>query len=209
MRFSELDGARVGVWGAGREISSLARQLKLRMPSASIVAAAFDSPPTPAEIAALQSPGVRVLGPEDAVRGLSGCEVLVRSPGVSIHRPEMLALREAGVPVTTATALWLEEAGGEGVLGITGTKGKSTTAALAVHLARAAGLTAELTGNIGSPALDLLGRPRAQVTVLELSSYQIADLQSGPESVIFTSLFPEHADWHGSDESYRAEKLGY
>jgi UDP-N-acetylmuramoylalanine--D-glutamate ligase len=207
VRFSELDGARVGVWGAGREISSLARQLRLRMPSARIVAAVFDSPPSPAELAALDSPDARVLGPEDAVSALSGCDVLVRSPGVSIHRPEIRALAEAGVPVTTATALWLEEVGGDGVLGITGTKGKSTTAALAVHLARAAGLSAELAGNIGAPALDLLGLPRAQVTVLELSSYQIADLQTGPESVLFTSLFPEHADWHGSEEAYRAEKL--
>jgi len=207
MRFSELDGARVGVWGAGREISSLARQLRLRMPSAHIIAAAFDSPPTPAEIQALDSPGARVVGPADAVAALSGCDVLVRSPGVSIHRPELRALSDAGVPVTTATALWLGEVGGDGVLGITGTKGKSTTAALAVHLARAAGLSAELAGNIGAPALDLLGLPRPQVTVLELSSYQIADLPAGPGSVLFTSLFPEHADWHGSEEAYRAEKL--
>ncbi len=65
----------------------------------------------------------------------------MRSPGVSIHRPELRALRAAGVPVTTATALWLAERGGAGVIGVTGTKGKSTTAALAFHLARAAGRT--------------------------------------------------------------------
>ena len=153
MRFSELDGARVGVWGAGREISSLARQLRLRMPSAHIIAAAFDSPPTPAEIQALDSPGARVVGPADAVAALSGCDVLVRSPGVSIHRPELRALSDAGVPVTTATALWLGEVGGDGVLGITGTKGKSTTAALAVHLARRPGSARSSPGTSGRPRL--------------------------------------------------------
>jgi UDP-N-acetylmuramoylalanine--D-glutamate ligase len=126
---------------------------------------------------------------------------------VSIHRPEMLALREAGVPVTTATSLWLSERGGKGVIGVTGTKGKSTTAALAFHLARAAGRTAQLAGNIGVPALDLLDSEPAEVTVLELSSYQTADLDIGPEVALVTNLFKEHTDWHGSEQAYRAEKL--
>ena len=145
--------------------------------------------------------------PEEAPSALAGCELLVRSPGVSIHRPEMRAIRESGIPVTTATALWLAETGGEGVVGITGTKGKSTTASLAVHLARAAGVDARLAGNIGVPALDLLGEPPAQLTVLELSSYQIADLAQGPQVAVLTNLFREHTDWHGSEETYRADKL--
>ena len=60
--------------------------------------------------------------------------------------------------MTTATALWLAEREGQGVIGVTGTKGKSSTAALTAHLARAAGRTAHLAGNIGIPALDLLER---------------------------------------------------
>jgi len=90
---------------------------------------------------------------------------------------------------------------------VTGTKGKSTTAALACHLARAAGRTARLAGNIGVPALDLLDEQRAEVTVLELSSYQTADLETGPEVALVTNLFKEHTDWHGSEQAYRAEKL--
>jgi UDP-N-acetylmuramoylalanine--D-glutamate ligase len=93
------------------------------------------------------------------------------------------------------------------VIGVTGTKGKSTTAALSFHLARAAGRSAQLAGNIGSPALDLLDEEPAEVTVLELSSYQTADLETGPEVALVTNLFKEHTDWHGSEEAYRAEKL--
>ncbi len=111
------------------------------------------------------------------------------------------------MPVTTATALWLAEHGPEGVIGVTGTKGKSTTAALAFHLARASGHSAQLAGNIGVPALDLLDREPAEVTVLELSSFQIADLESGPEVALITNLFREHTDWHGSEQAYRQEKL--
>jgi UDP-N-acetylmuramoylalanine--D-glutamate ligase len=224
VRFSELDGARIGVWGAGRELRSFADQLARRLPSARIVVAAFDSPPEEDVRDALRAPDVRIVtvgddrggegdgGDErdvgDAfVAALAGCDVVVRSPGVSIHRPELRAVCEAGTPVTTATALWLAERGGEGVIGVTGTKGKSTTAALACHLARAAGRTAELAGNIGVPALELLDREPAEVTVVELSSYHTADLEIGPEVALVTSLFREHTDWHGSEDAYRADKL--
>jgi UDP-N-acetylmuramoylalanine--D-glutamate ligase len=233
VRFSELEGASIGVWGAGREIGSFAEQLARRLPAARIVVAAFDTAPAGDVRDTLRAPGARILladadadadadaagdrdragggdgggGSDAVVAALSGCDVVVRSPGVSIHRPELRALRHAGVPVTTATALWLAERGGAGVIGVTGTKGKSTTAALAFHLARAAGRTAQLAGNIGVPALDLLDREPADVTIVELSSYHTADLDTGPEVALVTNLFREHTDWHGSEEVYRAEKL--
>ncbi len=208
MRFSELDGARIGVWGAGREISSFAAQAGRRLPRARIAVAVFDEPPAPERVsAALGVESVRTVGAEEAVAALGGCDVVVRSPGVSIHRPELAALRSAGLPVTTPTALWLAERGGRGVLGVTGTKGKSTTAALACHLARAAGTDAELAGNIGRPALDLLDSDPASLAVVELSSYHLADLAVGPEVAVVTNLYAEHADWHGSEQAYREDKL--
>jgi UDP-N-acetylmuramoyl-L-alanine---L-glutamate ligase len=207
VRFSELDGARVGVWGAGREVISFAAQLAKRLPSARLAVAVFDEPPTQDVGKTLGAPGVQVVGNGEALAALAGCDVLVRSPGVSIYRPELIALREGGLPVTTATALWLAERGGEGVIGVTGTKGKSTTAALAAHVARAAGRTVQLAGNIGVPALDLLDEEVAEVTVVELSSFHIADLALGPEVAVITNLFREHTDWHGSEDAYRADKL--
>jgi UDP-N-acetylmuramoylalanine--D-glutamate ligase len=207
VRFSELDGARVGVWGAGREVASFARQLARRLPSARIAVAAFDVQPSAAALDLLNAPGAQPVSGAQIVPALRGCDAVVRSPGVSIHRAELRALRDAGVPVTTATALWLAEHGGAGVIGVTGTKGKSTTAVLAFELARAAGVSAALAGNIGVPALDLLDAEPAQITVVELSSYQIADLRQGPQVALVTNLFREHTDWHGSEDAYRADKL--
>jgi UDP-N-acetylmuramoyl-L-alanine---L-glutamate ligase len=207
VRFSELDGCSIGVWGAGREIASFADQLARRLPTARILAAAFDGPPPANVRETLRAPGVRIATGAEIVPALSACDVVVRSPGVSVYRPELRALREAGRPVTTATALWLAEHGSERVIGITGTKGKSTTAALACHLAGTAGRTARLAGNIGVPALDLLDTEPADVTVLELSSYHIADLDTGPQVALVTNLFREHTDWHGSEQAYRADKL--
>ncbi len=206
MRFSDLEGASVGVWGAGREIRSFAAQLRRRLPGARIAAIAFDAPPAPGEAEAIE-PGARVAVGGAALAALSECEALVRSPGVSIHRPELVELRARGVAVTTATGLWLAEQGGERVVGITGTKGKSTTAALAQQLARAAGHDTALAGNIGVPALDLLDREAPELVFLELSSYQIADLGRGPETALITNLYREHLDWHRTEEAYRAEKL--
>jgi UDP-N-acetylmuramoyl-L-alanine---L-glutamate ligase len=207
VRFSELEGASVGVWGAGREIGSFAAQLTRRLPSARIAVAAFDAPPAGDVRTALGAPDAIVAVGADALGALRGCDLVVRSPGVSIYRPELRALREEGVPIVTATGLWLAERGGAGVIGVSGTKGKSTTAALASKLAQAAGLEVQLAGNIGAPALDLLDAPPADVTILELSSYQIADLTCGPQVALLTNLFREHADWHGSEQRYRADKL--
>lgn len=207
MRFSELDGATVGVWGAGREIRSFAAQLARRLPSARIAVVALDADAGEDVRGLIGAPDAAIAVGGEVVSALSACDVVVRSPGVSIHRPDVRELRARGIPVATATGLWLAERGGRRVIGITGTKGKSTTSALAAHLARAAGLSVSLAGNIGVPALDLLDRSPEEPAVIELSSYQIADLATGPEVAVVTNLFPEHVDWHGSDAVYRAEKL--
>jgi len=206
VRFSDLEGGSIGVWGAGREIRSFASQLRRHLPAARIAVVAFDAPPADGEMEAIAADARVVVGAE-TVGALAGCDAVVRSPGVSIHRPELTELRERGIPIATATGLWLAEQGGQGVVGITGTKGKSTTAALAQHLALAAGHDTALGGNIGIPALDLLDREPPELTFLELSSYQIADLTRGPEVAVITNLFREHLDWHGSEEAYREEKL--
>jgi UDP-N-acetylmuramoylalanine--D-glutamate ligase len=206
VRFSELDGATIGVWGAGREIRSFASQLHRRLPASRIAVVALDD--AGATVAPqLIERGARVVTGLSVVAELGSCDAVVRSPGVSIYRDELRELRERGVPVTTATALWLAETGGAGVIGVTGTKGKSTTATLIAHIAGVAGQTVHLAGNIGAPVLDLLDTPLDDLVVLELSSYQIADLTRGPEVAVVTNLYPEHIDWHISDGNYRADKL--
>ena len=162
MRFSELDGASVGVWGAGREIRLLRRAARAAAAIGADRRRRRSTRPPPADVREpLRSPHVRVVTGAEIADARRACDVVVRSPGVSIHRPELRALGAAGTAVTTPTSLWLGEHGGEGVIGVTGTKGKSTTAALACHLARAAGRSARLAGNIGVPALDLLDGERS------------------------------------------------
>ncbi|MEH3052438.1 MAG: UDP-N-acetylmuramoyl-L-alanine--D-glutamate ligase [Patulibacter minatonensis] len=212
MRFSELDGRAVAVWGGGIETRSFARQLAAHLPSASIAWLIVEDDVDVATVREqepeLVAGGAEIVPASRAAELVAGeAAVLVRSPGVSIHRPEVLALVASGVPTATATGLWLAERGGRNVIGVTATKGKSTSATLIAHLARAAGATVHLAGNIGDPALDLLGAPERELVVLELSSYQVADLVCGPQTAFAANLYREHLNWHLTEENYEREKL--
>jgi UDP-N-acetylmuramoylalanine--D-glutamate ligase len=202
MRVSELDGARIGLWGAGREAAATFRALGA---PASVVVAT-DAPADAS--AAERFPGAKFVCGPDAWRSLAECEVVVRSPGVSRYREDVIAVRDAGVTLTTGTNLWFAEHGDEPIVGVTGTKGKSTTASLVHRLATAAGVRAELAGNIGRPLLDVLWPQQApELWVLELSSYQTADLDRSPSIAAVVNLYREHLDWHVTEDAYVADKL--
>jgi len=96
-----------------------------------------DDRPTEAAVEGLAVVGTQAGGLE----ALARCDVVVKAPGISRYRAEVGRLADAGVPVTGGLALWLAEADLDRVLVVTGTKGKSTTAALAGHLASGLGRT--------------------------------------------------------------------
>jgi UDP-N-acetylmuramoylalanine--D-glutamate ligase len=206
MRFSDLEGKAIGVWGLGREIRSFAGHVRTRLSAAHISVVVTEN--TADDVAGVLGIATRPVGAgQEAVTALRDCDVLVRSPGVSIYRPELRQLAADGLPITTATGLWLAERGGVHVIGITGTKGKSTTATLVHELLLAAGHAADLAGNIGRPVLDLIDAPVSDWAVVELSSYQAADLVTGPAVAAVTNLYKEHTDWHGDESTYRRDKL--
>lgn len=136
-------------------------------------------------------------------------DVVVRSPGVSTYRPELQAARTEGALVTTATSLWLEDFGDGPVVAVTGSKGKSTTAALAAAALQATGRRVVLAGNIGRPLAELYesGLPAVDAYVIEVSSYQAADVTASPLVGVLTLLAPDHLDWHGGYDRYVADKL--
>jgi UDP-N-acetylmuramoylalanine--D-glutamate ligase len=138
---------------------------------------------------------------------LARCEVVVKSPGISRHSPEVGRLVEGGVTVAGGLGLWLYEADRDRVVCITGTKGKSTTAAIAGHLLDRLGYRCLVAGNIGRPPWDPEAGEGWDVWVVEVSSYQSTDVAASPRVVAVTSLAPDHLDWHGSVEAYYADKL--
>jgi len=198
----------VGLWGAGREAASAYRALSSAYPPRAFLVFS-DTPVSEAERAEFTGgAAVRFADGPDGISELASCEVVIRSPGISRYRPELDDLRKAGVRLSTATNLWMAEHTDERVLAVTGTKGKSTTASLLAHLARAEGTRTVLAGNIGEPLLDHLTPSQpVDLWVLELSSYQAADLERSPLAAVVLNLYPEHIDWHGSHERYYADKL--
>src|SRR5689334_17886816 len=118
MRFSELDGRTVGLWGLGREIRSFVANARARLPRARMGVLVLEDPSE--DSGSIVGDSVSVVGAADAVAALSKCDVLVRSPGVSIYRSELQELIRAGLAITTPTALWLAEREGKRVIGITG-----------------------------------------------------------------------------------------
>ncbi len=132
-------------------------------------------------------------------------KLIVRSAGVSIYKPTLIAAREAGISVTTNINLWSRfQRGDAKVIAVTGTKGKSTSAKLLHTMLVAAGFDAGLGGNIGLPPLDLNAH---DWQVLELSSYQCSDLELQPDYCAVVSLYPEHLDWHEGEDNYFRDKL--
>lgn len=155
--------------------------------------------------------GIVWIAQSDLEAALSGVDIVIKSPGIKPSHPVILAANASGIPTTSATALFVERARAAGlaVIGVTGSKGKSTTATLIAKTLEAASIPTVLVGNIGRSALDVVedvvsNRP---VIVVELSSYQTHDLTVGPSVAVITRLFPEHLDWHGGIEPYYAAKL--
>lgn len=203
-RYSSLEGKAIALWGLGRETLPFASALPRLAPTARIDFVVGGGDET---AASAESLGLELVSEEDSADRLASVDLIVRSPGVSMYRTELEAARAAGIQVRTSTGLWIEQEHLAPVIAVTGTKGKSTTATMVKAVINAAGRTAELAGNIGRAAIELEAVPAPDFYVLELSSYQIADLPAGPEFAVLTNLSPEHPEWHEGIENYYADKI--
>ncbi len=189
----------VGVWGLGVEGQASIR----RLAAMGVVPTLVDDAP-----AALEVEGLPVLATSpEGLAALVACDVVIKSPGISRYRPEVAQLEAAGVAVCGGLGLFMAEADPSRVACITGTKGKSTTTAIAVHLLRGLGHDARAGGNIGRPPWDPDEEGEPDYWIVETSSFQVPDLAVASQVVAVTSLAPDHLDWHGTVERYYADKL--
>lgn len=137
-------------------------------------------------------------------------DVIVRSPGVSIYKPEFLELKEQGLAITSSSNLFLAEMKANHpktkVIGITGSKGKTLSVSMMYHMMKGLGLKVALGGNIGKALIDLLDDDNDYI-IGEFSSYQASDLEYSPNIVMFTNLFSVHTDWHGGHAGYCRDKI--
>jgi UDP-N-acetylmuramoylalanine--D-glutamate ligase len=132
-------------------------------------------------------------------------DLVVASPAIALSSAALRAARDAGVPVTTEIRLFVERCPAT-VVGITGTKGKSTTTAMLGEILRGGGLTAHVGGNLGGSLLPKLTEiDKTHLVVLELSSFMLEHLGAmrwSPHIAVVTFVAADHLDWHGSLEAY-------
>ncbi len=153
-----------------------------------------------------ESLGITFITGENYLSKIYEFEMLVRSPGISITTPELINAQKKGITITSQTKLFFELCPCP-VIGVTGTKGKGTTATLIYNMLLSEGLDAYLGGNIGFPPLDVLSKLNpASFVVLELSSFQLQDLHRSPHIAVLLMLTSEHLDYHLDTYEYVASK---
>jgi UDP-N-acetylmuramoylalanine--D-glutamate ligase len=135
----------------------------------------------------------------------TGTDLVVASPAVPLNNTFLAAARSAGVPITTEIRLFVERCRANRVVGVTGTKGKSTTTAMLSTMLAKRHKT-WVGGNIGKSLLDdAPSIAESDIVVLELSSYMLEHLRPmswSPHVAVVTMVAQDHLEWHGSLEAY-------
>lgn len=198
MHIRELNGKTVCVLGFGKEGKAMLEALRTHAPQAEVTVADKNAK------AADDDASHRWQVGEDWLQNLGTFDVLIVSPGI----PPLPEVETHRAKLTNSTQIFFDSIPKETlVIGVTGTKGKSTTASLLAAILKEGGKDVVLLGNIGEPAIGSLERVKpSTIVVHELSSYQLRLLHCSPKIALVTSFFPEHLDYHGSVEAYRDAK---
>ena len=208
MRFEELKNKRILILGFGREGIDTLKFLRKVFPKK--ILGVGDK----LEISNFKFQISNLLKNDENVRwhlgkhylgALKNYDVIIKSPGIPIHLPEIERAQKAG-RITSQTEIFFENCPGK-IVGITGTKGKSTTTALIYQILNEGGLKAHLVGNIGKPVLNLLlsATPK-DIYAYELSSHQLYNLKKSPQIAVFLNIYPEHLDYYKNFNEYALVK---
>ncbi len=141
----------------------------------------------------------------------SGCmqsidifDIAIKSPGIASNS---LPAELKKVRITSQTDIFLQLFGKQ-VIGVTGTKGKSTTSSLVHHILKNAGTNSLFVGNIGIPPFNCIDEIRNEtLIVMELSSHQLEYVSHSPHIAILLNLFQEHLDHYKNYEEYQLAKI--
>jgi len=202
----ELKGKKVLVVGLGK--SGLAAALFLRRRGAQVTVSDLRSAQALSkEIPSLLEAGIVVEAGGHGLLTFRRQDLIVVSPGVPLNTPELVQVRNLGLPIIGELELAARFLKGE-VLAITGSNGKTTTTTLCGEIFSAGGLKTLVAGNIGLPVIETVDQSKPGAwSVLEVSSFQLETTESfHPRIAMILNITPDHLDRHGTFENYVAMK---
>ncbi len=202
----ELKGKKVLVVGLGK--SGLAAALFLRRRGAQVTVSDIRSAEALAkDIPALLEEGINVEAGGHGLLTFRRQDLIVVSPGVPLDTPELVQVRNFGLPIIGEIELAARFTKGK-TLAITGSNGKTTTTTLVGEILKAAGLPTLVAGNIGVPVISLVDDTTDDTwSVLEVSSFQLESTQQfHPQIAVILNITPDHLDRHGTFENYALAK---
>ena len=140
---------------------------------------------------------------ENYLDNLGDCDYIIKTPGISL---DLNVINELGNKLTSQADLFIKNYRMQ-IIGITGTKGKSTTASFIYHFLQISNCDVILVGNIGIPPFDLIDEINKEtIIVFELSSHMLQTVSASPHYAILLNIFPEHLDYHQTLENYADSK---
>lgn len=192
-------GKKICILGFGREGKSTYGILKKYCEPESIAIADMN----PIDRKLNDIPGnVSIIAGEDYQSSLDDFDMVFKSPGIVLEKDS----HELKCEVTSETQVFFTVFRRQ-IIGITGTKGKSTVTSLIYHILKESGVDCRIAGNIGIPVFDIAEEMSEKtVAVCELSCHQLEYMTVSPKKAVFLNLYEEHLDHYGSMEKYYAAK---
>lgn len=195
-------GKKIGILGMGGEGVSTYKFIRLNFPDKELIL--MDKLPVSElsdEVKEIVKADKKVLfvSGDSYLDGLKKCDLVFRTPGIS---PRLISGKFPELEITSQTKLFLELCR-DRIIGVTGTKGKSTTSSLIYAILKRKYKSVHLIGNIGYPPLEFLrfDSPEA-LFVFELSSHQLIDIDVSPRMAVILNIYPEHLDYYPNVNSY-------
>jgi UDP-N-acetylmuramoylalanine--D-glutamate ligase len=197
-----LKRGKVLLLGFGREGQSTYRYLRHHFPNLPLAIADLNE--NPDLTAAASDKNLTLHLGKNYLDSIADYQILIKSPGVQLRDQSHLLQDKTSL---SQAELFLECYDRQ-TIGITGTKGKSTTSSLIYHILNESGRDALLVGNIGKPAFDYIEKINTEtLIVFELSAHQLEHGHHAPHIAILLNIFEEHLDYFGGMNAYVHAKM--